>query len=261
MKIKIHPAFKRYEKEILKISQEQFTPDIVFCNHRNTVVKTEMQGIPIIVKKYKRPTLINCLVYTFFRKNKALRSYLNAQKLLDMGIETPKPIAYITVSKFYIFHTGYYISEYLPYKTIKETYKNLSGGNVLDKANFEHDFISFLEKIYKLKISHKDFNSENILVNKIEDRFHFSLVDINRMTFDKDISVKIAMRWLVQLGLSIDDNIKVLNSVSPKWEISLEKCAFYLLLNKYQKKILHNIKHIAKNMLFSIKKVAVKGDI
>lgn len=209
----------------------------------------------MVIKKYKRPTLCNCFIYTFFRKNKALRSYQYAQRLLDMGVSTPKPIAYITIPKLGFFHTGYYISEYLPHKTIKEAYSDSLMKNIYWKNIFEYAFIAFVEDLYSLKIFHKDFNSGNVLVTKIEDKFHFSLVDINRITFDKDISLKTAIKGVSNLGLSLDNKIKVLKHVYLKREISIDKSLCYILLNRFQKKTQQNIKYRAKRLLSSIKTV------
>ena len=41
-----------------------------------------------LIKKYKRPALINCLIYTWFRKSKAQRAFEYAELFLQRGIES-----------------------------------------------------------------------------------------------------------------------------------------------------------------------------
>lgn len=60
MKIEIHPNFKKYAEEIKEIPQEQFTRDYVFCEKRNTVILTEIQGSPMV-----RVCKINCVTLFF----------------------------------------------------------------------------------------------------------------------------------------------------------------------------------------------------
>ncbi len=95
MKIVVNEKFAHLADFVRKIPLWDFPQERVFCNARNTVVKTSAGGVELVVKRYKRPTLANCFIYTFFRPGKARRAYEYAEKLLDRGIETARPVAYI----------------------------------------------------------------------------------------------------------------------------------------------------------------------
>lgn len=66
VKTVVHPDYARFEDFVRRLPQENFPIDRVFCDRRNTVVATHDQGMAMVVKKYARPTLFNCFVYTFF---------------------------------------------------------------------------------------------------------------------------------------------------------------------------------------------------
>ena len=68
-------------------------------------------GIELVVKKYKVPLLHQRFDYTFLRKSKAMRAYLYGLKLLELGINTPEPIACVQGYKNGLFHIGYFVSE------------------------------------------------------------------------------------------------------------------------------------------------------
>lgn len=105
-----------------KHSKWQLQDRIHFCNKRNVVERVKVGEDIIVIKRYKRPTIANCIVYTFFRKNKARRSFEYAKRLLKIGIDTAKPIAYIELNSYGFFHTGYYISEWLLYTPLQKIF-------------------------------------------------------------------------------------------------------------------------------------------
>ena len=118
VKTVVHPDYAYLEDFVRRLPQEEFPIDHVFCDRRNTVVATHEQGIPMVVKKYARPTVFNCFIYTFFRPTKAKRAYRYAMRLERCGVETAAPIGYVHVYRWGIFHTGYFLCRYLPYPTL-----------------------------------------------------------------------------------------------------------------------------------------------
>jgi hypothetical protein len=67
---------------------------------RNKIKLFELEGNTINIKSFKIPNLINKIVYKYFRKSKARRSFEFATILLENKIGTPQPIAYYENSNF-----------------------------------------------------------------------------------------------------------------------------------------------------------------
>ena len=61
---------------------------------RNVIKIISIDAIDLNIKAFKIPNLINQFAYRFIRKSKAQRSFEYANKLIDLQVGTPKPIAY-----------------------------------------------------------------------------------------------------------------------------------------------------------------------
>ena len=85
MKVHIHPHYAAYESYIRAIPSEEYEREEVYCNRRNTVERVRFGDKDFVIKKYKRPALINCLIYTWFRKSKAQRAFEYAELFSATG--------------------------------------------------------------------------------------------------------------------------------------------------------------------------------
>ena len=59
MKVHIHPHYAAYESYIRAIPSEEYEREEVYCNRRNTVERVRFGDKDFVIKKYKRPALIN----------------------------------------------------------------------------------------------------------------------------------------------------------------------------------------------------------
>ena len=251
MKVRIHPEFIGYEQFIKSIPEEKYAVEEVYCNKRNTVTRAEIEGRMFVIKKYKVPTFLNRIVYTWIRKSKARRSFEYADRLLNSGIETASPVAYIEEKKGLFFHIGYFVSEYLPYPVLPEA-KHL---NTEEKALLEQQFVEFTAHLHEKKIIHKDYNSNNIFYHKVNGAYRFALVDINRMAFGKD-SLTLWMQAVNQLYSSDDMISGAVDFVQRYAEIrklNATKCLIVLFKNRRDRQHRDKIKIILKKM-FGIQK-------
>lgn len=192
---------------ITSVPDHDYEVSHVFCNHRNTVELVTFEGKDYVVKKFKRPTWANCVIYTFFRKNKAERAYNHALVLDSLGVDTPTPVAYITQKRYRLFHTAWFISEYRPYVSLS---------TILDCSDYEsiramimEEFIRFTLSIHNKGIRHKDYNPGNILVH-----FHngkakpmFTLIDINQMAIGRKPGIKKSVISFMQNRMRMKEEI------------------------------------------------------
>lgn len=134
------------------------------------------------VKAFKEPNVINKIIYKFFRKSKAQRSYEYAYKLLKLGFNTPNPVAFIEYSSFFVFKTSFYITEHLNYDfTIR---KLIDEPKCEDYDNILRAFTRFTFNLHESNINFLDHSPGNTLIMKQGDEYKFYLVDLNRMRFE-----------------------------------------------------------------------------
>ncbi|WP_282124692.1 lipopolysaccharide kinase InaA family protein [Algibacter mikhailovii] len=196
----IHPDFK---------SDASFFDDIIhnfdskgenFGNQdRNSLKLFKLRKKTINVKSFRIPHLVNQIVYRFFRKSKAQRSYEYANKLLAMNVGTPQPIGYYEFKSLFLFNKSYYISEQLDCDL---TYREL-----VDDLNYpNHEailraFTRFTYQLHEKGILFLDHSVGNTLIKLNNGDYQFFLVDLNRMEFrtlDFETRIKNFARLTIQ---------------------------------------------------------------
>ncbi|MCL5129752.1 MULTISPECIES: lipopolysaccharide kinase InaA family protein [unclassified Algibacter] len=148
---------------------------------RNIIKIVEVDGVNLNIKAFKIPNVINQIVYNFFRKSKAQRSFEYAKKLTEMNVGTPKPLAYFEFKKSLLFNKSFYISEQLDCDL---TYRELLHDfNYPDYDNILRAFTRFTYSLHEKGIQFLDHSPGNTLIKKNGDNYDFYLVDLNRMNF------------------------------------------------------------------------------
>lgn len=200
--------FKVFHPELKEAQQHEFTQLIHdFDAHERMIGKGKRNKIKIVtlddveynIKNFKLPNAVNQVVYKFFRKSKARRSFEFANKLLSFGIKTPKPIAFFEYTTPLLFKKSYYISEHLAYEL---TYRELI--NIPDYPNHEEIlrlFTRFTFQLHEKGINFLDHSPGNTLIRKVNGEYEFYLVDLNRMEFHE---------------MSFDARMKNFAKLSPK---------------------------------------------
>lgn len=247
MKVYIHPHYAIYESLIRAIPAEEYEREEVYCNRRNTVEKIRLKDKLFVLKKYKRPALINCLIYTWFRKSKARRAFEYAELFLQRGIETAAPVAYIEIKKNGFFHTGYFLSEFLPYPLVADANKTDMSQEEKDKLMY--DLVLFTLKLHLNKVLPLDYNPKNIFYHKENDKYNFALIDINRLKLGKVPGIRQSMNGFSQLGIPASDFTKVLPWYADRRGFDLEECIFFTLFSRLKWKKQRQFKNYIKSKL------------
>ena len=240
-RIHIHPHYWMYKGFVEDVPNEKYKREKTFCNRRNTVEWVKWGNRDFVVKRYKRPTWANCIVYTWLRKTKAQRAYEHANELLQRGFDTAKPVAYIKMKRWGIFHTGYFISEKLPYPLMRDIPQMELSEE--EKKLISKDFISYTARLHEWGIMPKDYNSGNIFFHKRGKHYHFALIDINRIHIGKTPTEKDSALFFEQMGLSISQAIGAIDQYATLRGFETDRCIFFILLHKLRRRIERSFKH------------------
>ena len=178
----IHSNFKSQETLLDDCIENFDTKGKAFGNQeRNSLKLFDINNREVNIKSFRIPNIINQIAYKFFRKSKAQRSYEFANKLLEFGIGTPKPIAYYEYTSPFLFKKSYYLSEQL---NCDLTYRELTRDlDYSDHENIVSAFTQFTFKLHEKNILFLDHSPGNTLIRKTEAGYDFFLVDLNRMSF------------------------------------------------------------------------------
>jgi serine/threonine protein kinase len=186
MTIVINPKYSHLRSFIENIPDKFDKEGEMVYEARNQLKKFSVEGYDVIVKRYKKPHYINRIAYSFVRPSKAKRAYEFALKLLELGLDSPEPIAFIEETTGGLLDRGYFISIYeKDYTDIRQ----LMLGNEKNAALLAA-LSNYIVGIHDKGVLHLDMSPGNILYKKIGDKYCFTLIDINRMQFRPSISTE-----------------------------------------------------------------------
>ena len=181
IKYEIAPEFRELESWISQLPSNFSRSGETIFKLRNEVKVFNIGNNQLNVKAFKIPNLINRFVYVYFRGSKAARSYSYARKFLSLDIATPMAVGFVECTKNGLLTNSYYISLHLSYNY---TLREALDFQVELRDEILRQWVRFTYgKLHKNGIFHLDYSPGNTLITKIDGQYHFSVVDLNRMTF------------------------------------------------------------------------------
>ena len=239
VKISIHKNSKLSEESLLE-ALRRFSDEgeLIGTGYRNVIKILDINGEKYNIKAFKVPNLVNKIVYRFFRKSKAERSFLYAQRLLKADILTPDPEAYIEYKSLFVFGKSYYISKQLNYDfTIR---KLIDEPQCDDYNNILRQFTQFTFQLHEKGIHFLDHSPGNTLIKKEGNTYKFYLVDLNRMEFKT---------------LGYDERLANFARLSPKdYMLDIISEEYAQLINKNHDEVKERMYHFSKKFSSSFKK-------
>lgn len=178
--ITISPKYKDLQPWIESIPSHFGEMGNVIYKARNEIRRVSHDGKTYCIKRYHIPRGLNRIIYTFFRKPKAIRAYENGELLNREGFATPEPVAFITEGK--LLQYSYLVTVCSP--LTRRFYEFREHGiegyeELLDALG------RMAGRMNDREILHKDFSPGNILFDKVNGEWQIELVDINRMRMGK----------------------------------------------------------------------------
>lgn len=180
IKFEINPAYDGLKEEIMALLGRFQQEGKVIYRGRNLIKIMTMGDLQINVKSFKRPHIVNRFIYAWLRKSKAERSYLNALRLLRMGIGTPEPIAYQVYKDARGVNRSYYISVQQPcdYVLLDLLHQRPADFDELLRA-----YVKFVYDFHRKGVYFIDLSTGNTLITRDSQGHRFYLVDLNRIHF------------------------------------------------------------------------------
>ena len=156
--------------------------EVIYDKRNQLRVIEAPDGTLVNVKRYCVPRQPNRLVYSLgIRPPKGQRAFLYPSRLLERGIDTPEPIAYIEQrNRWGLLGECYFVSEQSPLGHTLYELGNASEGTYEEMADALGRFTA---KMHNNEVLHLDYSPGNILWDKDDEGYHFAIVDTNRMRF------------------------------------------------------------------------------
>jgi hypothetical protein len=181
IRYKVAPGFESLEGWVKNLPDFFPAHGKTIFKDRNEVKVFEEQGVELNVKSFKVPNPVNRIAYVYFRGSKAARSFQNALRFTDAGASTPGPVAYVECLSGGRLSESYYVSlNYRADFTLRDVLNDL----IPDKKNILHQWVEFTWlNLHQQGIYHLDYSPGNTLIKSGGLKYHFAIVDLNRMKF------------------------------------------------------------------------------
>ena len=181
----VNPKYEHLHDWLEQLPEQFGQLGKVIYDKRNQLRVIEApNGTLVNAKRYCVPHAFNRLVYSLgIRQPKGKRAFLYPARLLERGIDTPEPIAYIEQRN----HCGlldecYFVSVQSPLRHTLYEFGDAQEGTYEEMAR---ELGRFTATMHDREVLHLDYSPGNILWDKNDNGYHFAVVDINRMRFGK----------------------------------------------------------------------------
>lgn len=195
----ISDSFTHLKSQMQQIFNQFDTKGTLFVEGKRNIIKLfETEGIKINVKSFKKPNFINKVVYRYFRKSKAQRSFEFASKLKELQIGTPEPIAYQENIDFLGLNESFYACKHL--ENVFEFREVVQNETLENRDLIIRKFTQFTFEIHEKGIEFLDHSPGNTLIKINDDTtYSFFLVDLNRMKFHDSLDFQTRMKNLSKI--------------------------------------------------------------
>lgn len=196
---------------------------------RNEIKYFDTHGITLVIKYFNKITLINRIIYALFRKPKSQRSFENSMYLIKNGINTPTPIAYVSLYESFMLVKDFFIYVHLDFQHLNRLLSN----PLPESANALRDFARFTYSLHNKGIFHGDYHFKNILYSNDGSYYSFALIDNNRIKIDR-YNYKKGLSNLKRLQLPIENLAVICSEYSRLSKVDELKTTFDIILFRLQ---------------------------
>ena len=125
------------------------------------VSRVTLGGVEVVIKRYNRKGLLHAIRHTI-KGSRAMRSWLNANRLALLGIPTPRPLAYVDQYRGLLLHHSYFITEFVHGKGLYAVLRDRDASQS-QKQRLVDEAIQTMDRMASHGISHGDLKHTNIL--------------------------------------------------------------------------------------------------
>lgn len=197
MIIILNPKYERLHDFVCNIEDHFRNEGTIIHDGRNTVKTIQVDGLTLCVKHYGTPKLRQRLAIKTYKTPKGKRAFMRPLQLRERGFESPEPVAYVSLRKGLTTNSTYFICLQSKYRHSMADWKSMEHGELDELLR---NFARYTARLHERGFMHRDYSSDNILYDKVDGRFHFSLIDTNDMMCSHKVSIERGCKNLARLS-------------------------------------------------------------
>lgn len=221
MKIILNPKYEHLRPYLVHLEEHFEREGKEIFRDRNVLRTLTVDGLTLCVKKYALPSLKARIAQRIYKSSKGKKAYFRPLELRERGFESPEPVAFVRYSKGILRSNTYFVSLHSSYR-----YNMMDALTLPDdeRADLIHHFACFAARLHEGGFLHRDFSSSNVLYDRIDGRYHFSLIDTNSMRIGKPISIEKGCENLLQLSGDDEFFTQLAREYAIARSVSPERC-------------------------------------
>lgn len=180
MKLFVNLTMERF-RPFLEELPVRFDEGELLFKGRNEIRGFRVGDERIAVKRFRKPSGLNALLYGHLRKSKARRAFEHGTELCRLGIPTPEPIGWREEYDGLLIRASYLVTRFSDYRPISEITNAFPAPHTIPVLDA---YAAFAVRLHEAGVEHEDFNNGNTQWQPDgEGSYRFEVIDINRMHF------------------------------------------------------------------------------
>lgn len=186
MTIVINPKYEHLHAQLEHIDQLFQHAQGDLCFGKDTIRVVNIDETDFCVKHYAKNSLPSRIAVKLFKSSNGKKAYLNAALLRERGFIAQEPVAYISYPNNWVDASTYFICLHskFPHTLLDIQQLDKDEQDLLIK-----DLAHYAALLHHQGFSHQAFHADNILFEKKEDHYNFSILDTNGLKLGKPLSV------------------------------------------------------------------------
>lgn len=190
-----------------------------------------------ISKQFATPPLWRGIIYGWFLRSKAQRSYEYAKRIEGL---TPHPVAYREIRYCGILRQSWYVCQESECQyTFNDLIHNQSFPN---RQHILQSIGRFTAELYQRGIYHQDYSGGNILFNK--DGSKIEIIDLNRIRFYHKMPLKKGLQLFERLNIDKDALMTMGSAFAQALHKNEEWVCCYIIAHRWKKHVKQGITNL-----------------
>ena len=204
----------------------------IFKN-RNAIRQYELGDDSVVVKQFTLPIAFNRVVYRWWRKSKAQRSYEYAMQLRALGVGSPEPLGFCDTGSLWQVGYCYYASRT---SKLRYNYHDAVNGKQPDEEYVLCTLAKTVARMHEGGFWHKDLSGNNILWDRVDDegnpldvavyshqdyKIAIELIDLNRIG---KVSLVLGCANFQRIGMSEKHQMLVAEAYAAERGFDAKEC-------------------------------------
>jgi len=187
MKIILNPKYEALRDYLTHIEEHFEREGREIFRDRNVLRTLEVDGVKLCVKRYAPLPLRGRLAVRIYKTSKGKKAYIRPLELRERGFESPEPVAFVRYRKGWTKTTTYFVCLHSDYN-----YSLASLPELDEKMRTEvtTSFARYAARLHEDGFLHRDLSPDNVLFDKVKERYCFSLIDTNSVKTGRPVSIE-----------------------------------------------------------------------